>query len=95
MRAKTILTVLFLISLAVAVIVVLRAMPTQVDANANTPKEETVTVYGKPGVQEVFALFRRQHDKGAQVISRGNPGPWLNYSPRNDPAVVPFFAMID
>ena len=40
MRAKTILTVLFLISLAVAVIVILRAMPTQVDANANAPKEE-------------------------------------------------------
>ena len=33
MRAKTILTVLFLISVAVAAIVVLRAMPTQVDAN--------------------------------------------------------------
>jgi pilus assembly protein CpaB len=40
MRAKTILTVLFLISLAVAAIVILRAMPTQGDANANTPKEE-------------------------------------------------------
>jgi pilus assembly protein CpaB len=42
MRAKTILTVLFLISLAVAVIVILRALPTQSDANAvvNTPKEE-------------------------------------------------------
>jgi pilus assembly protein CpaB len=42
MRAKTILTVLFLISLAVAVIVVLRAMPGQVDAsaNANAPKQE-------------------------------------------------------
>ncbi len=40
MRAKTILTVLFLISLAVAVIVILRAMPGQVDANANAPKEE-------------------------------------------------------
>ena len=40
MRAKTILTVLFLISLAVAVVVILRAMPTQGDANANTPKNE-------------------------------------------------------
>ncbi len=40
MRAKTILTVLFLISLAVAVIVILRAMPGQVDANATPPKEE-------------------------------------------------------
>src|SRR5947209_14919611 len=40
MRAKTILTGLFLISLAVAVIVILRAMPGQVDANTNTPKGE-------------------------------------------------------
>jgi len=40
MRAKTILTVLFLISLAVASIVILRALPIQVDANANTVKEE-------------------------------------------------------
>ena len=40
MRAKTILTVLFLISLAVAVVVVLRALPTQGDANTNMPKEE-------------------------------------------------------
>ena len=40
MRAKTILTVLFLISLAVAVIVILRAMPGQVAANATAPKEE-------------------------------------------------------
>jgi pilus assembly protein CpaB len=40
MRAKTILTVLFLISLAVASIVILRALPIQVDAHANTAKEE-------------------------------------------------------
>jgi pilus assembly protein CpaB len=40
MRAKTILTVLFLISLAVASIVILRALPIRVDANANTAKEE-------------------------------------------------------
>ncbi|MBV8506996.1 MAG: Flp pilus assembly protein CpaB [Alphaproteobacteria bacterium] len=43
MRAKTILTVLFLISLAVAVIVVLRAMPTHdVNANNNPPKDEVL-----------------------------------------------------
>ena len=40
MRAKTILDVLFLISLAVAAVVILRAIPSQVDANANAPKEE-------------------------------------------------------
>jgi len=40
MRAKTILTVLFLISLAVASIVMLRALPMRVEANANAVKEE-------------------------------------------------------
>jgi|SRR5580693_1618065 pilus assembly protein CpaB len=40
MRAKTILAVLFLISLAVAAVVILRAIPSQVDANANAPREE-------------------------------------------------------
>jgi pilus assembly protein CpaB len=40
MRAKTILTVLFLLSMGVAVIVIMRALPTQVDANATRAKEE-------------------------------------------------------
>jgi pilus assembly protein CpaB len=40
MRAKTILTVLFLISIGVAVVVILRTLPTQLDANASTAKEE-------------------------------------------------------
>src|ERR1700756_3381712 len=40
MRAKTILTGLFLISLAVASVVILRTLPTPVDANANIVKEE-------------------------------------------------------
>jgi pilus assembly protein CpaB len=45
MRAKTILTGLFLISLAVAVVVILRAMPTQGDANANaTPPKDEILV---------------------------------------------------
>jgi pilus assembly protein CpaB len=45
MRAKTILAVLFLISLAVAVVVILRAIPTQVDANANgTPPKDEILV---------------------------------------------------
>jgi pilus assembly protein CpaB len=45
MRAKTILTVLFLISLAVAVVVILRAIPTQLDANANgTPPKDEILV---------------------------------------------------
>ena len=45
MRAKTILTGLFLISLAVAVVVILRAVPTQGDANANaTPPKDEILV---------------------------------------------------
>ncbi|HEX3524448.1 MAG TPA: Flp pilus assembly protein CpaB [Stellaceae bacterium] len=45
MRAKTILTGLFLISLAVAAVVILRAIPTQGDANANaTPPKDEILV---------------------------------------------------
>jgi pilus assembly protein CpaB len=40
MRAKTILTVLFLVSLAVASVVILHTLPTQVDANTNLAKDE-------------------------------------------------------
>src|SRR6516164_736675 len=44
MRAKTILTVLFLISLAVAVVVVLRALPTQGDTTTITRRSVSETV---------------------------------------------------
>jgi len=71
MRAKTILTVLFLISLAVAVIVILRAMPTQGDANANTPKEEILVAT----VQLAAGTLLRAQDVTWQVVARpAEPG---------------------
>jgi pilus assembly protein CpaB len=66
MRAKTILTVLFLISLAVAVIVILRAMPTQGDANANTPKEEILVAT----VQLAAGTLLRAQDVTWQLVTR-------------------------
>src|ERR1700732_821773 len=66
MRAKTILTVLFLISLAVAVIVILRAMPTQGDANANTPKEEILVAT----VQLAAGTLLRAQDVTGQSVTR-------------------------
>lgn len=66
MRAKTILTVLFLISVAVAAIVVLRAMPTQVDANANTPKEEILVAT----VQLTAGTLLRAQDVTWHLIAR-------------------------
>jgi pilus assembly protein CpaB len=66
MRAKTILTVLFLISLAVAVIVILRAMPTQGDANANTPKEEILVAT----VPLAAGTLLRAQDVSWQVVTR-------------------------
>jgi pilus assembly protein CpaB len=71
MRAKTILTVLFLISLAVAVVVILRAMPTQGDANANTPKEEILVAT----VQLAAGTLLRAQDVTWQVVARpAEPG---------------------
>jgi len=66
MRAKTILTALFLISLAVAVIVILRAMPTQGDANANTPKEEILVAT----VPLAAGTLLRAQDVSWQVVNR-------------------------
>jgi len=66
MRAKTILTVLFLISLAVAVLVILRAMPTQGDANANTPKNEILVAT----VPLAAGTLLRAQDVTWQVVPR-------------------------
>jgi pilus assembly protein CpaB len=71
MRAKTILTVLFLISLAVAVIVILRAMPTQGDANANIPKEEILVAT----VPLAAGTLLRAQDVTWQLVARpAEPG---------------------
>src|SRR5690242_20252045 len=71
MRAKTILTVLFLISLAVASIVILRALPIQVDANANTVREEILvaTVPLAPGT-----FVRAQDVTWAPIARAAEPG---------------------
>src|SRR5271155_1070986 len=67
MRAKTILTMLFLISLAVAAIVVLRAMPTRGDANANNaPKEEILVAT----VQLTAGTLLRAQDVRWQPVTR-------------------------
>jgi pilus assembly protein CpaB len=77
MRAKTILTALFLISLAVAVIVILRAMPTQGDANANTPKEEILVAT----VPLAGGTLLRAQDVTWQVVPRPvEPGEILRPS---------------
>src|SRR5215471_5580101 len=71
MRAKTILTVLFLISLAVAVVVVLRALPTQGDANTNMPKEEILAAT----VPLAAGTLLRAQDVTWQTVARAvEPG---------------------
>jgi pilus assembly protein CpaB len=66
MRAKTILTVLFLISLAVAAVVILRAMPSQVDANTNAPKEEILVAT----VPLAAGTLLRAQDVRWQLVTR-------------------------
>jgi pilus assembly protein CpaB len=66
MRAKTILAVLFLISLAVAAVVILRAIPSQVDANANAPKEELLVAT----VPLAAGTLLRAQDVRWQLVTR-------------------------
>lgn len=71
MRAKTILTVLFLISLAVAGVVILRALPTQIDANANTASQE-ILVATVPLTAGTF--IRAQDVMWAPIVRPAEPG---------------------
>ncbi len=59
----------------------------------NTDFEETIVVQ-QDATGKLWGKFRKNHAAGCAVISRGNPGPWPRYNPRNDTAVVPFFAII-
>jgi Flp pilus assembly protein CpaB len=71
MRAKTILTVLFLISLAVASVVILRTLPIQVDANANIVKDEILVA----AVPLQAGIFIRAEDLTWASIARATePG---------------------
>ena len=77
MRAKTILTVLFLISLAVAVVVILRALPNHGDAVANVPKEEILVAT----VPLAAGTLLRAQDVAWQVVPRpAEPGEILRPS---------------
>jgi hypothetical protein len=59
----------------------------------NTDFEETIVVQQDP-TGKLWGKFRKSHAAGCTVISRGNPGPWPRYDPRQDTAVVPYFAII-
>ena len=63
----------------------------------NTPNEEVIELGPETaGGSYVFNItYRRPHTKGAVIIARGNPGPWLKYDPKQDTDVVPLFAIID
>ena len=55
----------------------------------NTDTEETVVVQGN-AMAGFTAIFTQNHAAGCTVVSRGNPGPFIQqtYNPANDPLVV-------
>jgi hypothetical protein len=65
----------------------------------DTDNEETVEVTavagGGGGPITVTAAFLKSHGAGTTVISRGNPGPWTQYDPKKDPAVVPYHIVFE
>jgi hypothetical protein len=69
--------------------------------DANTPNEETVVVTAVDPTNTILTVaFSKSHaggapGQGATITIRGNPGPWLNYNPRRDTGVVPYFSIID
>ncbi len=60
----------------------------------NTNREETAAIT-TVGPTSFTVTSNTVRSVGAQVIIRGNPGPWPNYNPRLDKAVVPYFSVID
>ncbi len=81
-------------------------MPVSVDQNTKIRTgEETVVVQNDPTSGKLSARFYNSHtaggknagsvNSGAIVISRGNPGPWTQYDPTQDPYVVPYAAKIN
>jgi hypothetical protein len=60
----------------------------------NLPSEETLVV-SSVTANSFTATCRKGHAAGATVTFRGHPGPWPNYNPRLDRAVVPYFSVID
>jgi hypothetical protein len=60
----------------------------------NLPTEETLTV-SSVTANSFTATCRKSHGANAVVTFRGHPGPWPNYNPRLDRAVVPYFSVID
>jgi hypothetical protein len=61
-----------------------------------TDNEETVVLLTGAAPGQIQAVFYKSHATGVPVVLRGNPGPWMvPYDPRLDPAVVPYFSIID
>jgi len=76
--------------------------------NANTGRPVTLqagmTVVVEPGGANeetvvlganLSATFYKSHNGTVKVIGRGNPGPWTTYDIRQDPSVVPYYAIIE
>jgi hypothetical protein len=62
------------------------------------PEQETVVVTAvDPATAAFAAIFARAHPAGFLISNTvlGNPGPQPRFRPRENPAVVPYFSVID
>jgi hypothetical protein len=70
-----------------------QAQPLVLTIDPDTINEETVEAVFN--ANQLYAQFRRNHNAGAKIISRGNPGPMKDYKVNDDSEVVFYWTILE